>query len=111
MKKANQVTSRARRLDKDCVLTKPAVTNSRIGIVDASVGRGLHHLATAGDVSPASGNACIDAYVPPAGTMVLSGMNRVVEVCCLGMRGGELSVALLSEWRYLRQAGLEQLYL
>ena len=48
---------------------------------------------------------------PAFGDMVLPGMNLLVQVCCLGLRGGELSVALLNEWRQLRQAGLEQLYL
>lgn len=52
--------------------------------------------------------------------MVLTGMNRFVDVCCFVSRGRELSqvcpigtrsVALLNEWRQLRQAALEKLYL
>jgi hypothetical protein len=45
-------------------------------------------------------------------------MNRYVDVCCLE-QGRELSqqgtppatIALLCQWRYLRQAALEQQYL
>ena len=44
-------------------------------------------------------------------------MNRYVDVCCLDLgrelsqQGMQATIALLSEWRYLRQAALEQLYL